>query len=181
MGQGRLLAGGLGLSALLAVSCARPAEAPDFSVRGVGVVVRTDAAFAHRPDFPGRVESTVEAALAYWGGAWRSLEGATIRFEGSAAVSCGTSASAVGCYDGDIRVSTLDAGATLSCVEQTVLVHEVGHAVIGDSRHTDPRWLDFGALARALAGRTGYGPQGEAPCELFPSVWQHPPDPAPDP
>jgi hypothetical protein len=174
----RCLAAG-GLAGLLLGACGQPPEAPDFWIRGVGVKVRTDAPFARHPDFPARVESTVETGLAYWGGSWRDLDGTTVHFEGSATVACGENASAVGCYDGDIRVSTVDAGTTFSCVEQTALVHEVGHAVIGDAAHLDPRWLDFDAVAQALAGRSGYGATGEVPCILFPSVWKHPPDAAP--
>jgi len=57
-----------------------------------------------------------------------------------------------------------------------VLVHEIGHAVIGDVNHEDPRWMDFHSLTTRLDGRRGYTPQGEDVCQLFPSVWQHPPD-----
>ena len=49
-------------------------------------------------------------------------------------MTCGDHAGAFGCYDGDIRVTTRDPSFPFSCVEQTVLVHEVGHAVIGDAR-----------------------------------------------
>jgi hypothetical protein len=126
-------------------------------------------------DFPSRVESTVSAALAYWGGTWSDLEGTTIAFEGNRHVRCGDRTTAIGCYDGDIRVSTLDAGSPFHCVEQTVLVHEVGHAVIADPNHTDPRWMDFAPVLEALGGRPGYDGRGEVPCRLFVSVWQHPP------
>jgi hypothetical protein len=166
----------LGATLLGLVACsARPGQEPDFQVRGAGVVIRTDAAFAHRADFPARVESTIDDALRYWGGSWESLGGSTITFDGSAHVPCNGDASAIGCYDGDIRVSTLDAGVSLRCAEQTVLVHEVGHAVIGDADHLDPRWMDFSALAQDLAGRPGYTAEGEADCTIFPSVWRHPP------
>ena len=36
---------------------------------------------------------------------------------------------------------------TFSCVEETVLVHEIGHAVIGDADHTDPRWMEMDGLS----------------------------------
>lgn len=35
------------------------------------------------------------------------------------------------------RRSTRDANFTFYCVEETVLVHEVGHAVLGDPDHTE--------------------------------------------
>ena len=159
-------------AALLLAACG--GEGSEFMVRGATVAVRSDAPFTRSEDFPGRVASTVAAALRYWGGSWSNLDGVTIAFEGARAVACGPAA-AVGCFDGDIRVSTLDAGRPVDCVEQTALVHEVGHAIIGDPDHLDPRWLDFAALERGLAGRRGYRDGGEVTCAIYPSVWRHPP------
>lgn len=82
---------------------------------------------------------------------------------------------ALGCYDGSIHVSTRDIATVFHCVEETVLVHEIGHAVIGDPDHTDPRWMDFGAVQRRLEGRAGYDEQGSTSCSLYVSVWRHPP------
>ena len=161
-------------AALVLAACG--GAAPDFTVHGAGIVVRSDAAFTKQPDFPSRVETTVEAALRYWGGSWSNLEGRTISFDGSQHVPCGDKTGAVGCYDGDIRVSTRDIGVTFYCVEETTLVHEVGHAVIGDPGHTDPRWMDFAAVQQLLVGRTGYRDRDQLPCDIFVSVWRHPPD-----
>jgi len=164
------------LAAAALAGCARPAPAPDFEVRGLGVVVATDAPFAQRPDLAARVETTIQAALAYWGGSWDQLQGATLTLWGGASVPCGTG-SALGCWDGDIRITTRDPGAgTFSCVESTVLVHEVAHAVVGDRGHTDPRWMQMEELSAALSGRVGYGAAGEEPCLVVPGVWRHPPD-----
>jgi hypothetical protein len=168
------------LGATLLVACsgvpaASPGPAPSFEVRGAGVVVHSQAAFVLRPDLPGRLESTIDAALAYWGGDWRDMEGRTVTLEGDRYVQCHGVASATGCFDGDIRVSTSDLGNTFSCVEQTELVHEVGHAVIGDAAHQDPRWMDFEAVAGVLAGRVGYTGAGQVECPIFVSVWRHPP------
>lgn len=149
---------------------------PDFFVRGVGVVVASSAPFVHQADLPARIESTAGAALAYWGGDWSAVEGRTITLEGDRWVACAGATGAVGCFDGNFRVSTQDAGVTWSCIEQTVLVHEIGHAVIGDPQHLDPRWMDFSAVAQWLGGRTGYSADGEVPCQLWACVWQHPPD-----
>ncbi len=164
---------GAALGALALAGCGEDPAA--FRVRDAAVVVRSDAPFTQREDFPGRVESTVAAALRYWGGDWSDLAGARIVFEGDPRVACGGIAGAVGCYDGEVRVSTQDAGATVPCVEATVLVHEIGHAVIGDAGHADPRWMDFESLADELAGRPGYGGSGPEICALAPSVWRHPP------
>jgi hypothetical protein len=148
---------------------------PDFSVRGTAVFVNSTAPFTQRSDFPARVESTLDSALSYWGGSWKDLAGVTISFEGEEHVPCGDFTHSNGCYDGDIRVSTRDPAFTFYCVEETVLVHEVGHAVIGDPGHTDPRWLDFTPVQQALDGRPGYADTGEVPCQIFVSVWRHPP------
>ncbi|MGA8890794.1 MAG: hypothetical protein WB493_04435 [Anaeromyxobacteraceae bacterium] len=152
------------------------AEQNDFAVRDVAVFVRSDEPFTRASDFPARVESTVEAALEYWGGSWDHLAGRSITFEGAQTVTCGSKSGAFGCYDGNIRLTTRDPAFPFSCVEQTVLVHEIGHAVIGDPNHLDPRWMDFETVAMRLDGRRGYAAQGESACTLFVSVWRHPPD-----
>jgi hypothetical protein len=168
----------IGLLGLFLASCgsAAASSGADFAVRDVAIVVRSDAPFTQAADFPGRVESTVQAALDYWGGGWDDLSGRSITFESEQTVTCGSHHGAFGCFDGDIRLTTRDPAFTFSCVEQTVLVHEIGHAVIGDAAHTDPRWMDFHALTTRLDGRRGYTAQGEDACQIFPSVWQHPPD-----
>jgi hypothetical protein len=169
----------LGLAAVVLASCGSPnavSRAPDFAVRDVSVVIRSDAPFTQATDFPGRVESTLAAALEYWGGSWDHLAGRSITFEGAQTVTCGSHHGAFGCFDGDIRLTTRDPAFTFSCVEQTVLVHEVGHAVIGDASHRDVRWMDFHALTSLLDGRRGYSTRGDENCQLFPSVWQHPAD-----
>lgn len=162
----------LALALLGLVGCGR--HGADFSVQGVGVVVGSQAAFVKTADFPGRVESTLSVALAYWGGSWADLRGRTITFD-DGGVTCGGVSGAAGCFDGDLQVSTSDVGAPFSCVEQTVLVHEVGHAVIGDATHTDARWMDFGEPEQQLQGRIGYAPAGEVSCQIHVSVWRHPP------
>jgi hypothetical protein len=176
VGKGRWA---IALAAAAIASCGlpnKPPSEPDFAVRDVSVVVRSDAPFTQASDFPARVESTLDAALDYWGGNWNQLAGRSITFEAAQTVPCGSHRSAFGCFDGDIRLTTRDPAFTFSCVEQTVLVHEVGHAVIGDPNHTDPRWMDFGALTSKLDGRRGYTDSGDGDCKLFLSVWQHPPD-----
>jgi hypothetical protein len=146
-----------------------------FAIRGVRVSVETDAAFARAPDFPQRLESTLEIALRYWGGSWDDLSGASIHLSSDASVAC-AGATGLGCWDGaTLRVTTRDPSiGTFACVEETVLVHEVGHAVIGDPMHRDPRWMEFEPVEAALSGRTGYGAAGVVDCLLWPSVWRHP-------
>mgnify|MGYP005812403927 CR=1 FL=1 len=166
-----MVAGGL-----VAAACSG-GDAPEFHVRNTAVVIRSSAAFTRQNDLPTRIESTIEAALSYWGGTWQQLDGKTVVLDGSAHVTCGGVDNAIGCYDGDaVHVSTQDAGTALRCVEETVLVHEVGHAIIGDPGHADPRWMDFSSITRDLEGRTGYGDGGEETCPIYVSIWRHPPN-----
>lgn len=163
----------IALVALLAASCG--GTEADFYVRSLGVIVETDAPFTREPEFPSRVESTVDAALAYWGGDWTDMHGRTLTLSGAASVPCRGTDRALGCYDGDFRISTSDPGiGTLRCIEQTVLVHEIGHAVLGDRNHEDPRWMQLEPVRDALAGRAGYGADGGGECEIYVSVWRHP-------
>ena len=155
-----------------------PVEQPDFAVRDVAVVVRSEEPFTRATDFPARVESTLEAALDYWGGAWSDLAGRSITFEGKP--------------DRHLRRTTPERSAAttatsgsppaipafpFSCVEQTVLVHEVGHAVIGDAAPRGPA-LDGLRSRDGEAGRAAAATPATAESRLqaLPSVWQHPPD-----
>lgn len=161
---------------LLTGAMAGCGDAPaDFYLHATAVVVKSDARFAHRPEFPARLENVVSIALGYWGGDWRDLAGSTIRLSAGPYVQCGGSDHALGCWDGDVTISTSDPGAgRLTCVEQTVLVHEIGHAVIGDRMHADPRWMELDPVRDALEGRTGYTADGEVACEISVGVWRHP-------
>lgn len=149
-------------------------QAPSFSVQGVNVFLETTAPFTSAPDFPARIESTIDAALGYWGGSWSKLDGLDLTLVDDPTVPC-RGMEALGCYDGAIRLTTRDPGiGTFACVEETVLVHEIGHAVIGDPDHTDPRWMEMDSLAAELGGREGYTSTGQAPCTTYVSVWRHP-------
>lgn len=176
--EGRIRGAGVRrAAAALLLACAGCGAAPagDFAVHGMAVQVETDAPFAQQPDLPGRLESTVAAALSYFGGRWSDVAGTTITITSASRVSCGAAGSALGCHDGpSIRLTVHDPGiGELSCVEQTVLVHEIGHAVLGDPRHQDPRWMEMGPLVEALGGRAGYTRHGEGPCPIYPSTWRH--------
>jgi len=150
----------------------------EMSVHGVRVVLKTSAPFTRSADFPARLENTVDAALQFWDGRWDALAGTTIVLDNEQYLSCGSSSShALGCFDGsNIHVTTRDPTiGTWLCVEQTVLVHEIGHAIIGDPMHDDPRWMDFMPVFWELQGRDGYDANGGVvPCQLYLNVWWHP-------
>jgi hypothetical protein len=145
------------------------------SLRGMSLVIASDAPFTGAADFDARLQTTIEAALRYWGGSWALVDGRTMRLMDTPDVECG-GRSSLGCFDGrEIRLTTRDPGVgTVACIEQTVLVHEIGHVVLGDVLHTDPRWMEMDQLAEELSGRVGYAETGTVPCETYPSVWRHP-------
>ncbi len=170
----------LALAALLLAACGgqggtQTQGAQVRSLSGLNVVVQSDAPFTLAPDFDARMRSTVEAALQYWGGNWAMVDALTVRLVDTPTVPCGAGQS-LGCFDGtEIRLTTRDPGVgTVACLEQTVLVHEIGHVVIGDYDHTDPRWMEMGPVATELSGRTGYAQGGTVACDVSASVWQHP-------
>lgn len=146
------------------------------SLSGVDVVIESDAPFTRAADFDARFESTIQAALQYWGGTWALLDRRrTFRIVDAPSVACGGRES-LGCVDGsEVRFTTRDpALGTFACLEQTVLVHEIGHVVLGDPNHLDPRWMEMDELATELGGRVGYTVGGDAPCTPYVSVWRHP-------
>lgn len=173
-------AGVVALLGWLLAACGGP-EAPAGpavqrrSVRGVYVVLETDAPFARAPDFDGRLQRTIEASLRYWGGSWALVEGRTVVIVDEPGVDCGGKET-LGCSDAaGIRFTSRDPGlGTVACVEQTVLAHEIGHVVLGDPDHTDPRWMELDPLAAELAGAAGYTDGGVTACDTHVSVWRHP-------
>jgi len=165
---------------LLLAACGGPGDSassatPAQSVNGLSVVVESDAPFAHAADFDDRVQSTLDAALAYWGGTWALVDHHVLRLVDAPTVDCAGRES-LGCFDGtELRLTTKDPGmGTVDCIEQTVLVHEIGHLVIGDVNHTDPRWMEMDSLAGELSGRVGYVQGGTVACETYVSIWRHP-------
>jgi hypothetical protein len=160
--------------ALAAAGCG--GAAPEPSATGVQVVLETTAPFAAAPDFQPRLDDTIDVALGYWGGTRADLAGKTILLVDGPYVRGCQGAVAVGCYDGrTLAVSTRDPSlGTFACVEETTLVHEIGHAVLGDPDHLDPRWMQMDEVAQALEGRVGYTADGTTTCAMYVSVWRHP-------
>ena len=162
---------------LLAAGCGAPDPAHEFDLHGAVIRVETDAPFAQQETFPARAETVIAVALAYWGGSWNDLRGRTVTVSAGPYVACKGTARASGCFDGHIRVASWDPGVgTVRCLEQTVLVHEIGHAVLGDAMHTDRRWMELEPVAEELAGGVGWGPDGASTCAISVNVWRHPLD-----
>lgn len=160
--------------AVLLVLAACGGGASSAQDHGFQLVAETTAPFASAPDFASRVHSTIDIALQYWGGTWDDMNGRTLTLVDDSYVSC-KGVEALGCFDGNIRITTRDPGiGTFPCIEATVLVHEIGHLVLGDPDHTDPRWMQMDSVAAELGGRPGYTDSGETTCTTYVSVWRHP-------
>lgn len=121
----------LAIIAALACACGRGGP-PTFEYE------HTAFAWAQRPDRQQLVDKTVAWALAYWGGSEADLDGWRFDFwDGTVtgAVTC-SGEPAHGCAgDGLVLVE-----ANGACPEVTPLAHEIGHVIIGDPGHVDPRW-----------------------------------------
>jgi hypothetical protein len=148
-------------AAMLGTGCFDAAR--ELDVDGVHVALDEEAAatrFARAPTFPARLERMMRLGARYWSGSddlapWRAWE---VRFEATT-FNCGSlRGGAVGCTDHAQRVvsvSTKDPASyhykfQVECVEMTELIHEMGHAYLGDGDHRDPRWRRFEALYREV-------------------------------
>jgi hypothetical protein len=158
-GWGRSTA--LAAAALLCTGCFEAAR--ELDVDGVHVALDEDSAaqpFTRDAQFAARLERMMRLGATYWSGSddlapWRSWE---LHFE-SSVMSCGSlEGRAVGCTDHGSRVmsvsikdpSSYEYKWPVPCVEVTEVVHEMGHALIGDGDHRDPRWRRFGELYRRV-------------------------------
>jgi hypothetical protein len=96
------------------------------------------------PDLEEHVSVVAANAALTWGGSPDSLGGYRLVLE-QKPFDCGRSGEAaervVGCTWPDEKlIQVLALGA--ACPEATTIAHEVGHAVLGDAQHRDPRWRD---------------------------------------
>lgn len=143
------------LLAAFALACGGPPEKhiASFALdQGATVRVESTAPWAGSPSLRGDIATIVAASLRYWRG--MNLDGWTIEItDGPVDCPFAHEGQANGCSIGAERrilVSTMayvDTGSgepiQAKCPEQTVLIHEIGHAIISDIRHTDPRWTDW--------------------------------------
>jgi hypothetical protein len=113
-------------------------------------------AWVSDPDLVTRTWTAAETMARVWGGGPRDLEGWTIKYTDRYIARRGR-----GRVVGKATRTPLLGGGTIEiwtgtsdvCLEATDLAHEVGHVVIQDGQHRDPRWLDrafWGRMAEAL-------------------------------
>lgn len=154
----------LAAASALALACGSPpgpaaVHAAELTAEGAVIRVSSTAPWAASPTLPQDVARIVGVSLAYWGGSANHLDGWQVSIE-DGLVECWAIRNANGCSDASTRRSRISTAAYLDadtkepyqarCPEQTVLIHEIGHIVIGDPRHEDPRWRDFRGPERAL-------------------------------
>lgn len=146
------------IAAAALTGCGRfdPCEGATYCMDDVGVYVESAQPWMHAADTEQRIRRALDISASYWGSP--SLAGVRVHFmDGNA---CGGAGG--GCttyYDPEGWTLSSDhyitkrvefdvtQGVGLGhCVESTPLAHEVGHAVLGDPTHEDPRWAGQVAL-----------------------------------
>jgi len=137
---------------LLLAACggvATDGEAADHAASGLTVSVEGEVpsyapAYLSSGDLSARARTVAAAAAGAWHAPPGALDGYRIVFA-LHPFDCGRKGSEagriVGCtWESERLVQVLGLGS--ACPEATVLAHEVGHAVLGDNAHQDPRWRD---------------------------------------
>jgi hypothetical protein len=99
-------------------------------------------AWAGAKEMSERTAEVAGAAARAWSAFPSWLDDWTVHYVGDPIVTCGGRSAFLGyrgCTEGtEIRVHIDGA----PCPEATVLAHEIGHAIVGDAGHRDPRWCD---------------------------------------
>jgi hypothetical protein len=120
------------------------------------------------PDLASRARTVLSGAAAVWNAPATALDGYLLVFE-QTPFDCGKTGpeadEITGCTWEDKRViQVLALGA--ACPEATVIAHEVGHALLGDNDHSDPRWRDPEFWDRMLVAMQHTAP-GDCALERF--------------
>src|SRR3990172_683808 len=111
---------------------------------------------------PSRIYKLLDVSARYWGAEGiEALESYTVKLQDEP-VGGGNS----GKHWGECDAILMSTGAPYQCLEQTALAHEVGHAIVGDHDHKDPRWQSdrLWSLAVELS-------EGVSDCVVSPRWW----------
>ncbi len=127
-------------------------------IDGIGVRFEAGAAeWTHDASFDVDFLAAVDAGAAYAGTDRAAIRGWVFTFYAPGSVECEEAPDHLahyrGCYSPGGAVSLSTEGGS---VANGPLVHEILHIVIQDTCHTDPRWLDFVAPAKALGTTPGH-------------------------
>jgi hypothetical protein len=124
-------------------------------------------AWVSDPRLAERTKAAAGTMATVWGGSPSDLEGWTIRYSDRFIESHGRSR-----VVGKATRTPLLGGGTIeiwsgtsnACLEASDLAHEVGHVVIRDHDHRDPRWLDRSFWERMVAALRAIVPKDDVPC-----------------
>ena len=121
------------IALVVLASCGWPVE-PDFTLEnGLAVsVAGTSAEWAHAESYPAELEDVTSRALAFWGAS--RLDGWELVLTDARSV-CDDAA---GCTHPEARY--IEVSVVGGYDVRNVIAHEIGHAIIGDADHEDPRW-----------------------------------------
>ena len=145
--------------ALLSAACGGPSG--PLTVEVAGEHLERLPAYLRAPGLEEHVREAAANMAAGWGGDPAALDGYVLTFE-QLPFECGRAGAAAeriaGCTWESAKVIQLLAWGS-ACVEASLLAHEVGHVVIGDNGHADPRWRDRGFWdhMKTIAERTAPG------------------------
>lgn len=136
----------IALLCIAGAGCGWP-DRPDYQLPGSGlsVAIQTTAPWAHDPagTFPTTLADDVDRAVAFWGGGDGALRGwELVLTDGNPCAGC------LGLTE--YSRNTMRTHTYPHCYPGAFsnVAHEIGHALIGDSDHHDPRWkiVDGGGL-----------------------------------
>jgi hypothetical protein len=147
----------------LCAACGGREDAMPLSVAVEGPIEASTPPYVSAPGLADRARAVASTAAITWGAAPHALDGWSLTFA-QAPFACGEAAAnrAIGCTRWDEReIEVLAFGA--ACPEATALPHEVGHVVLRDARHDDPRWCDRAFWRRM---REALAPTAPAGCTL---------------
>ena len=161
------------VASLLVTACSGWNDGPaNLTVDGVKIyldVPDARAPWLSRPDTPARLHAVFEASLAFWGATTIPADSKIIILPSDGSVfPCGQPTWNA-CFHTETREDfgvrrtrwVIEArddvggwsadGSPAPCVELFELPHEIGHGVIGDFGHVDPRWREvYGAVNSPL-------------------------------
>jgi hypothetical protein len=144
--------------AVMLSGCAAPPEdappfppAPDYVISGVNIVARD----SERDPSPEALERALRLSAEWWDGSISDLRGWTVIFHDAAFPLDPSDPSYLvgGVTRSYSRTMEVALKYDLFCPEISAwpLPHEIGHAIIWDAAHLDPRWEQLDELGRLLA------------------------------
>lgn len=132
------------------------------------------AAWLEDPNLGARTRTVARIAADRWGGA--DLDGWTVRFV-ARIEACGSATSSgleiVGCTRPRWRTIDVRVDPGSPCVENTALLHEIGHVALPDDPgHLDPRWMSAPFWSALLADVERAIGAGDATCAEDVAAWR---------